>query len=293
MANLPERFQSLNVWRRGSVRAPHKPLLVLLALAALSRGQKTLFFNEVESQLQALLKEFGPSTKVQQAEYPFWRLQNDGLWVVTADRAMARRASNSDARVTELRGANARGEFPPDVLVELQRTPQAIEEVAHQILEANFPESIHRDILDAIGLVEWKHARVERRARGPHFRAAVLVAYQYRCAMCHLDLRLGTVPVGLDAAHIKWFQASGPDLVNNGIALCTLHHKLFDLGAFTISPDYRFLVSEHVNGSPAVQEILLRHHRTASLVPPRAEERPSLEYLDWHAREVFKLRALP
>jgi putative restriction endonuclease len=101
------------------------------------------------------------------------------------------------------------------------------------------------------------------------------------------------VPVGLDAAHIKWFQASGPDLVNNGIALCTLHHKLFDLGAFTISSDYRFLVSEHVNGSHAVQEILLRHHRAASLVPPRAEERPSLEYLDWHAREVFKLRALP
>jgi hypothetical protein len=40
--------------------------------------------------------------------------------------------------------------------------------------------------------------------------------------------------VALDAAHIRWHQAGGPDEEANGLALRVLHHKLFDLGAFTV-----------------------------------------------------------
>jgi putative restriction endonuclease len=292
MVKLSERFEALNVWQRGSTRAPHKPLLVLLALGALARGQRSLSFEEVEPKLEELLKEFGPPRKSNQAEYPFWRLQNDGLWLVTADRPMQRRASNSDARVSELRAANARGEFSPDVQAELLKQPGAIESVARQVLEENFPETLHRDILDAVGLNDATSA-ASRRRRDPNFRAAVLVAYQYRCAMCGLDLRLGNVTVGLDAAHIKWHQAKGPDTVDNGIVFCTLHHKLFDFGAFTVSNELRFLVSEHVNGSRAVDEVLLRYHGQALDKPRRAEERPNPEHLTWHRSEVFKERALP
>lgn len=292
MNELRERFQALSVWQRGAVRAPHKPLLVLLALGALARGQRSLSFAEVEPKLAELLKEFGPTRKSYQAEYPFWRLQNDGLWVVTADRPMACRASNSDARVTELRAARARGEFPPELQVELLKVPGTIEGVARDLLEKNFPETLHRDILDAVGLDD-STCEQPRRRRDPNFRNAVLVAYQYRCAMCGLDLRLGSVTVGLDAAHIQWHQAMGPDTVNNGVVLCSLHHKLFDFGAFSISEDHRFLVSEHVNGSPSVEEVLLRHHGESMLLPRRSEERPHAAFLRWHAREVFKERPLP
>ena len=55
-------------------------------------------------------------------------------------------------------------------------------------------------------------------------RAKVLLAYQYRCAVCGHDLRMGQQSIGLEAAHIKWFQANGPDEVPNGIAMCSLHH---------------------------------------------------------------------
>src|SRR5437588_7846441 len=54
----------------------------------------------------------------------------------------------------------------------------------------------------------------------------------------------GSVSVGLDAAHIRWHQAGGPDREGNGLALCVLHHKLFDLGAFTVSPSGLLLVSD-------------------------------------------------
>ena len=62
-------------------------------------------------------------------------------------------------------------------------------------------------------------------------------------------MRLGRiVPVALEAAHIKWRQAGGPDLEVNGLALCSLHHKLFDRGAFTLSNQLVILVSDDAHG---------------------------------------------
>jgi len=291
-ASLEQRFRSLKVWQRGSERAPNKPLLVLLALGALSRGQESLPFDEVEPKLRALLKEFGPTRRSVHPEYPFWRLQADKLWVVEADAPLTARAGNVDPTLASLRAVNARGAFPADVRLLLQERPDAIATVAAEVLEANFPETLHQDILDAVGL-SVQTTVVTKRRRDPNFRGAVMVAYQYRCALCGLDLRVGSLTVGLEAAHIKWHQAAGPDSVDNGIAMCALHHKLFDFGAFTVDTGNRVLVSEQVNGSAQVEAVLLRHHGIEMAVPRRQDEHPNPAFLDWHLREVFKERALP
>ena len=44
-------------------------------------------------------------------------------------------------------------------------------------------------------------------------------AYGDRCAVC-----------GVEAAHVMWLQAGGPDDVRNGLVLCALHHAAFDRG---------------------------------------------------------------
>lgn len=291
-ADLTSRLVDLNVCQRGSERAPNKPLLVLLALGALSRGQVSLSFQDTEAQLRDLLREFGPPRKVLHPEYAFWRLQSDGVWMVSADSPTPQLATGTEPGIAVLRAAGARGSFTDDVRHTLLASPGKIAEVASAVLEANFPETLHQDILDAVGLASETAVIVPRR-RDPNFRGAVLVAYQYRCALCGLDLRIGSLTVGLEAAHIKWHQARGPDTVDNGFALCSLHHKLFDFGAFTVGPDHHVLVSEHVNGSGEVDAVLLRHHGGVLRVPRRPEELPNPEFLDWHAREVFKERALP
>lgn len=61
-----------------------------------------------------------------------------------------------------------------------------------------------------------------------------------------------SIKLCLEAAHIKWRDHGGPgryiDQENNGIALCGLHHKLFDYGAFTLSDHLEILVPDRANG---------------------------------------------
>jgi putative restriction endonuclease len=282
-----ERVDDLNVWRRRGERAPHKPLLLLLALARLARGEKSLPFSECEKELTDLLREFGPSRKSFHPEYPFWRLQSDGLWEVTATIPLDSRKSSTDPPKTQLRLGHAVGSFPERIRRRLLSSPALRAEVARRVLSAHFPETLHQDILDAVGL-SLDESRAGRAKRDARFRSRVLIAYEYRCALCGLDLRIGNVTIALDAAHIQWHQAGGPDVEANGVALCSLHHKVFDLGAFTIHTDRRILVSELAHGAGRFEEALLRHHGKQISRPMRPEHGPALAYLEWHRREVFK-----
>jgi hypothetical protein len=55
-------FDRIRVWQQGDRRAVHKPLLVLLALGRLLRGESPLVeFAGIEDKLGKLLEEFGPS----------------------------------------------------------------------------------------------------------------------------------------------------------------------------------------------------------------------------------------
>ena len=52
-------FDNIRVWQRGDRRAPHKPLLILMALGSLARGEKPRAeFAEIEGNLGRLLEEF-------------------------------------------------------------------------------------------------------------------------------------------------------------------------------------------------------------------------------------------
>lgn len=157
--------------------------------------------------------------------------------------------------------------------------------IAERTLERNFPLSLRQDILDAVGLSF--EETVTRRTRDPQFRQRVLEAYEYRCAVCGFDVRLGSVSIALDAAHIRWHQANGPDEETNGLALCVLHHKTFDLGVFTVSEGV-LLVSDQAHGTSGFRETLLGYHGGPIREPQRPDWQPEPKHLDWHRREVFK-----
>src|SRR5262249_24164345 len=165
-------------------------------------------------------------------EQPFWRLQNDRVWTVATPGELPRKTGDDIPRVTALRSPEVRAGFAPDVQAALRGDPSLVTDIAARLLERHFPESIHSDVLQAVGLTLGT-TPIDRK-RDPRFRQKVLIAYEWRCAVCGFDVRLGTVSIALDAAHIRWHHAGGPDTEVNGLALCVLHHKTFDLGAFTL-----------------------------------------------------------
>jgi putative restriction endonuclease len=283
-------FSRLKVWERGNERAPHKPLLVLLALGRWEHGERSpLKFADIEKPLRDLLVEFGPPRKSHHPEFPFWYLQNDGVWVVTPKVGYPPRNGHSSPSAKQLREAGAVGQFTTDVQAALNRDPALVPGIARALLDAHFPPSLHEDIVAAVGLdLEVPPVRT---ARDRAFREAVLVAYGYACVVCRVGVRLGHAPVGVEAAHIRWHACGGPDTVTNGLCLCSFHHKLFDRGALTLSDDGReVLVSEQANGRN-VERALGRYHGRKVAQPSREGDAPLLEFVEWHHREVFQGRA--
>lgn len=243
--------------------------------------------KKINEELSILLREFGPHRRTYHAEYPFWRLQNDKIWEVEAKSPLRSRVSNTDPLKSELVNHFAKGGFTAEVYSYLTSTPNAIKAIATELLEAHFPSSLHEEILNAVGL-ELHETLYKKTSRDPQFRKLILRAYEYRCAICNWNLRLGDTLVGLEAAHIKWVQAGGPDIIINGITLCSMHHKLFDRGVFTISNDFKILVSQEANGGEGFKEWLLKYHCQNIQLPQSSIYNPSKDYLSWHKKEVFK-----
>ena len=95
-AELLAAFDRIRVWQRGDRRAVHKPLLVLLALARLARGEAPMVeYADLEGQIGRLLREFGPSGSEASRHYPFWHLKTDGVWHLHGPRAIITRPARS------------------------------------------------------------------------------------------------------------------------------------------------------------------------------------------------------
>lgn len=282
-----QKFQTLNLWKRGGERAPHKPLLVLYAIGKLLRGEGRLIsYVDIEENVADLLSEFGPKRKFYRAYFPFWRLQNDGVWEVS-DAERIRQSSGGDAYITDLRRYDVSGGFLEPIADQLLNDANLTFEIVQNLLDAHFPSTLHEDILQTVG-IELPLRVPSRQTRDPNFRENVLKAYEYKCAVCGFDVKLRHQPVALEAAHIKWHQAGGPDIEVNGLALCSLHHKLFDRGVFTLSEHLEVLVSEYANGSVGFEEWLMRFHGRTINFPQRQSYYPQDNFIGWHMKEVFK-----
>jgi putative restriction endonuclease len=278
----------LRQWSRSGTRAPHKPLLLLYALGRFQQdADGDLRYSAVEEDLKRLLTEYGPPNPTTPA-YPFHHLVSDGVWEVHTDRGLG----SPGSRVRELRATGAAGRLAPGLRTALRRDPSLLGRMARVLLETNFPTSLHTELCEAVGLelepTEVGLLSAARKQRDRRMRERVLTAYEYQCAFCGYDGTIGAVPVGLEAAHVRWWAFGGPDDIDNGLCLCSLHHKLFDKGVLGISDGHRILVSQRFIGrGPAARE-----HVTAlagrQLIGPQPGIRPiAAAHRAWHTRQVF------
>jgi putative restriction endonuclease len=110
--------------------------------------------------------------------------------------------------------------------------------------------------------------------------------------MCGYDGAMGRDPAGLDAAHVFWHSQGGPDEPDNGMALCALHHVLFDLGALGLTGDLTVRVSPHyVSRSEQGDRLVYSLDGKPLLEPAPRHPSPSARHVEWHSRQVFKSSA--
>ncbi|GAB3198142.1 HNH endonuclease [Geodermatophilus arenarius] len=286
-----EQLASLRQHQQDGRRSPHKPLLVLLALSRLAAsGSSELPWDIAEQELADLIQEFGPPSRTgraQSAAFPFTRLRSDGVWTLDQDVPMD--------KVTPLR-SGVTGRFEASLEAALRSRPGLVDDVARGLVEAHFPATVAPDVLVAVGLdPELLHggtvAPATSRRRSSSWPAQVLEAWDRQCAFCGFDGQVGGVPVGLEAAHIRWFTVDGPDELDNGLALCSLHHKLFDRGVLGLDDDLTLVVSQRFSArTPHGRAVYDLHGRR--LKPRPGTPTPAVQHVTWHREQVFHGRPL-
>jgi len=285
------RLSSLRQHQRSGKRSPHKPLLVLLALGRLTTtGTSTLSWRADAGELAALIRDFGPPSTTQPAQaaaYPFTRLRSDGIWTLDHDVPMD--------RVQPLIAENVLGQLDSR-LERALRDPGIAAVAARQLVESEFPSTVAPDVLMAVGLdpdtvLGVTVAPAPRRHRLSSWPATILQAWDRQCAFCGFDGQLGAATVGVEAAHIRWFAFDGPDTPDNGLALCSLHHKLFDHGVLGLDHDLHITVSAKFTSRTTTGQTVYQLHKRP-LQPRPGTTPPAATHIAWHTHEVFKGPAL-
>lgn len=118
-----------------------------------------------------------------------------------------------------------------------------------------------------------------RQVRDEAFRQAVREVYP-GCALCGERREAPNGTVDLDAAHIYPKAEGGPDLLQNGLALCKRHHWAFDAGWFTVDSEYRLRVCE----APALNgyEEFAKYDGKKFRLPDKEQHQPHPKYLAAH-----------
>jgi putative restriction endonuclease len=122
------------------------------------------------------------------------------------------------------------------------------------------------------------------------FRSMILAGYRNECAVCQLPL-----PALLVASHIVPWSLDKTERMNphNGICLCVLHDRAFDVGFLVIRPDYRLAIAaaaRALDTSPAVGMCLIAFDKKTISLPDRWHPDPLL--LERHARIIGDMNRL-
>ncbi|QIQ21013.1 phosphorothioated DNA-binding restriction endonuclease [Zophobihabitans entericus] len=284
---LQQAIANITIWKKGDQRAPHKPLLLLYVLSQYKQGHERLFDygTEIQQPLLELLNSFGPDRKTHYPNMPFWRLKGDGFWQLNnAENCTDPKQESKEPTSNRLIECGVQGGFDEQAYKLVINKPKQIDKLAQRILSELLPEGEQDRLANQLG---FDLAEINRE-RNPKFRQTVLRAYNYQCAVCGYNLKQDCTPVGLEAAHVKWKQFGGPCEVDNGLALCSIHHSAFDMGAIGLNSGLKLLVSSGVNGNEIVDKLFWNFEGKSIFIPKEKKDWLQNKFVEWHHEQVFK-----
>ncbi len=145
-AEIIKRFSNINCARLGDGYAPHKPILILLVLQKILMGHENKFsFSELDHDLKKRLEKYGSDNASNTRNEPFWRLKNDGVWLIEAPAELL--ALENTPTPNQLTQGNVSGSFIDEIYQELRRDPELIGDVANAVVNRFISEPLRVSLL--------------------------------------------------------------------------------------------------------------------------------------------------
>lgn len=304
-----QKFCKLRVDRSRGI-APHKPILLLSVIELVEQGllRKNMIFLSVEL-VATFLKywdNLGSESHRSDIALPFFHMSSEGFWHLKPKPGFESVISSKVKlrTISALRDA-VQYAYLDEQLFDLLQAPIARSNLVNiitnawfhdkkQQIEKLFQINAFQDFQNYLmekGGVVYKVEEIadESRAvvRDAAFRKIIVSIYDYRCALCGLQVINSLNQSIVDGAHIKPFSKFYDDRIDNGISLCKNHHWAFDRGWFTIDDDYTLIVSNDLREESPNAKPLRDSQGEHIILPVKKQYHPRIEAITWHRENVF------
>lgn len=274
--------------------APHKPLLLLIFLELVEKGEFVQGNLPLTPELAYRFDTFFEVVRYRRSarpdiRLPFHHLSTQNFWSPKMANGEPSKHRSTTAFVV-----------PDPDFVEACRDPEFRERARQILIAGNFEPAERCTLYSLVGMpvpTEDELARTacyvqahdaEEAGRSARFRLDVVSAYKYTCALT--GYRVTTIAAGsiVDAAHIHRFADSRNNDPTNGLALCKNAHWLFDAGLWSIDDDYRVVVAAEAFSEESPNQQPLKDMVGKSLLLPHDPSAwPSQVHIAWHRQHKF------
>lgn len=296
-------------------RAPHKPFLLLSIMDLVANKQVKSNFFELDAELMDTFDLYWEtiigSDRDSNVLMPFYHMASEGFWHLVAAPGMEQ-ALVSGGRIKSFRQFHqvALGARLNDDLFSLFLEPDARDNLRRVLIERYFTPDIRpevvkvgritaesfvysRELIDRVkGRFTLKEAPATdeiylTEARSVGFRRVVVDAYKHTCSFCGIRVITPDKHTAVAAAHIVPWSHSHIDDPRNGIALCGLHHWIFDNGLVCVGEDYIIKVSPAATSEENVAALIVALDGRAMQLPNVQLLWPARSALRWHVDNIF------
>ena len=295
-----QKLATLRIDRARGNPAPHKPLLLLVIMEMVEKGEiesaEVTLSPDIAFRFSVFWSVVAPRRKQRpEVRLPFHYLRSSGIW----------------------QPLTAKGELSPDKkLTSMIRidpgffeclSNEGFRDKARRVLIETEPYFLPEERVALYSMLKLKPSAPEIRedeasyktsvqtGRDARFRIeVVLIAYRHTCALTGYRMTTLGMESIVDAAHIHEFRDSRNNDPRNGIALSKNAHWQFDRGLWSLNDDYKVIVNKEKfveEGVPGQRLADFEGRRI--FLPSEPKYWPERDYLGWHRkRHAFSGRAM-
>jgi len=286
-----QKLATLRIDRAHGKPAPHKPLLLLVIMEMVEKGEiesvEATLSPDIAFRFSVFWSVVAPRRKQRpEVRLPFHYLRSSGIW----------------------QPLTAQGELSPDKkLTSMIRidpsffeciSNEGFRDKARRVLIETEPYFLPEERVALYSMLKLKPSAPEIRedeatyktsvkiGRDARFRIeVVLLAYRHTCALTGYRMTTLGMESIVDAAHIQEFRDSRNNDPRNGIALSKNAHWQFDRGLWSLNDDYKVIVNKEKfieEGVPGQRLADFEGRRI--FLPSEPKYWPERDHLGWHRK---------